>query len=119
MASYKTCTVQASQKRAFPASGNAQARACCNLVAQHERSVRRAALDLVGVGPFQNRLTALCMLANAADAVEVLSVALVLPTAGAEFRLSDSDKGLLTSAIFGCADERTGQRAPDFHRSAD
>ena len=58
------------------------------------------ALDLVGVGPFQNRLTALCMLANAADAVEVLSVALVLPTAGAEFRLSDSDKGLLTSAIF-------------------
>ena len=47
-----------------------------------------------------DRLTALCMLANAADAVEVLSVALVLPTAGAEFRLSDSDKGLLTSAIF-------------------
>ena len=58
------------------------------------------ALDLVGVGPFQNRLTALCMLANAADAVEVLSVALVLPTAGVEFHLSDSDKGLLTSAIF-------------------
>jgi|AntAceMinimDraft_12_1070368.scaffolds.fasta_scaffold79248_2 MFS family permease len=32
--------------------------------------------------------------------MQVLSIALVLPTAGREFGLSDADKGLLTSSIF-------------------
>ena len=58
------------------------------------------AIELAGAGAFQVRLTALLMLANAGDAVEVLSVALILPTAGAEFGLSASQKGVLTSAVF-------------------
>ena len=60
------------------------------------------------------------MLANAGDAVEVLSVALILPTAGDEFGLSNSQKGGLTSAVFagallgsvawGLAGDRIGRR---------
>ena len=79
------------------------------------------AIELVGMGSFQRWLTALCMLGNAADAVEVLSIALVLPTAGREFGLSDEDKGLLTSCIFaggfvgalgwGLVSDRFGRRA--------
>lgn len=78
------------------------------------------AIELAGAGAFQVRLTALLMLANAGDAVEVLSVALILPTAGAEFGLSASQKGALTSAVFagallgsfawGLAGDRVGRR---------
>ena len=78
------------------------------------------AIELAGAGAFQVRLTALLMLANAGDAVEVLSVALILPTAGAEFGLSASQKGVLTSAVFagallgsvawGLAGDRIGRR---------
>ena len=45
------------------------------------------AIELAGSGAFQVKLTLLLMLANAGDAVEVLSVALILPTAGDEFGL--------------------------------
>ena len=79
------------------------------------------AIASVGTGPFQRWLTALCMLGNAADAVEVLSVALVLPTAGQTFGLSDGDKGVLTSAVFlgglvgaigwGVVGDKVGRRA--------
>jgi hypothetical protein len=65
-----------------------------------ERISPERAISLVGLGPFQRWLTALCMLGNAADAVEVLSVGLILPTVGREFCLSDAQKGLLTSSIF-------------------
>ena len=78
------------------------------------------AIELAGAGAFQVRLTTLLMLANAGDAVEVLSVALILPTAGAEFGLSASQKGVLTSAVFagallgsvawGLAGDRIGRR---------
>ena len=78
------------------------------------------AIELAGAGAFQVRLTTLLMLANAGDAVEVLSVALILPTAGAEFGLSASQKGVLTSAVFagallgsvawGLAGDRVGRR---------
>ena len=78
------------------------------------------AIELAGAGAFQVRLTTLLMLANAGDAVQVLSVALILPTAGAEFGLSASQKGVLTSAVFagallgsvawGLAGDRVGRR---------
>jgi hypothetical protein len=87
----------------------------------HEVLTPERAIDLVGMGAFQRWLTLLCMLGNAADAVEVLSIALVLPTAGREFGLSDADKGLLTSCIFaggfmgslgwGLVGDRFGRRA--------
>jgi len=78
------------------------------------------AIELAGAGTFQVKLTLLLMLANAGDAVEVLSVALILPTAGDEFGLSNSQKGGLTSAVFagallgsvawGLAGDRIGRR---------
>lgn len=78
------------------------------------------AIELAGSGAFQVKLTLLLMLANAGDAVEVLSVALILPTAGDEFGLSNSQKGGLTSAVFagallgsvawGLAGDRIGRR---------
>ena len=61
---------------------------------------KERAIELAGSGAFQVKLTLLLMLANAGDAVEVLSVALILPTAGDEFGLSNSQKGGLTSAVF-------------------
>jgi MFS family permease len=58
------------------------------------------AVERVGVGPFQRRLTALCTLGNAADAVEVMSVALILPAAGADLGMTDAQKSALASAVF-------------------
>ena len=58
------------------------------------------AIELVGVGAFQVRLTALFTLANAADAIEVLSVGLMLPSVRADLGLSDDRSGALASAAF-------------------
>ena len=58
------------------------------------------AIELVGVGAFQVRLTALFTLANAADAIEVLSVGLMLPSVRADLGLSDERSGALASAAF-------------------
>ena len=55
------------------------------------------AVELVGFGSFHVWLTLILTLGNAADAVEVLSIALVLPNLT---HLSNEDKGALTSAVF-------------------
>jgi MFS family permease len=55
------------------------------------------AVELVGFGSFHVWLTLILTLGNAADAVEVLSIALVLPNLT---HLSDADKGALTAAVF-------------------
>jgi VNT family MFS transporter (synaptic vesicle glycoprotein 2) len=63
-----------------------------------------AALDLAGVGRFTTRMTLLCGLGNAADAVELLAVSLVLPAVGPDgrgaLRLSLNEMAALSSALF-------------------
>jgi hypothetical protein len=63
-----------------------------------------AALDAVGTGAFTTRMTLLCGLGNAADAIELLSVSLVLPAVGPDgrgsLRLSLQQLATLSAALF-------------------
>lgn len=56
----------------------------------------------VGVGPFQWAALVVCGLANAADAVEILGMSLVLPAAEADpgFEMTPRGKSALSSCIF-------------------
>jgi VNT family MFS transporter (synaptic vesicle glycoprotein 2) len=56
----------------------------------------------VGVGPFQWGALLVCGLANAADAVEILGMSLVLPAAEADpgFEMTPRGKSALSSCIF-------------------
>ncbi len=58
------------------------------------------AMDAIGYGKFQRKLMWICGLGWAADAMEVLLIAYVLPAAGAEWGLTNAQKGLLGTAIF-------------------
>ena len=63
-----------------------------------------AALALVGTGRAQRRLLFICGLGNAADAVELLAVSLVLPAIGEQgrgsLRLSVAQLASLSAALF-------------------
>ncbi|XP_037553339.1 synaptic vesicle 2-related protein, partial [Nematolebias whitei] len=61
----------------------------------YEEAVERA-----GFGRFHWLLLLVCGWANASDAVEILCVSFLLPTARCDLRLSSSDMGLLTASIF-------------------
>jgi VNT family MFS transporter (synaptic vesicle glycoprotein 2) len=52
------------------------------------------------VGRFQWTALAVCGLANASDAVEILGLSLVLPAAEEELRLTAAGKSALSSCIF-------------------
>lgn len=54
----------------------------------------------LGFGLFHWILLAVCGWANASDAVEILCVSFLLPTARCDLHLSSSDMGLLTASIF-------------------
>lgn len=58
------------------------------------------AIEQVGFGRFQRKLMVLCGLGWAADAMEVLLIAFVLPAVGEEWKLTAGQKGLLGTAIF-------------------
>eukprot|EP00879_Flechtneria_rotunda_P009853 GHRR01010305.1.p1 GENE.GHRR01010305.1~~GHRR01010305.1.p1 ORF type:complete len:541 (+),score=182.46 GHRR01010305.1:268-1890(+) len=58
------------------------------------------ALEHVGVGRFQWIALAMCGMANAADAVEILGMSLVLPAAGDDLDLTAAGKSALSSCIF-------------------
>lgn len=58
------------------------------------------AIESVGFGRFQKKLMVICGLGWAADAMEVLLIAFVLPAVGQEWGLSDTQKGLLGTAVF-------------------
>jgi VNT family MFS transporter (synaptic vesicle glycoprotein 2) len=49
---------------------------------------------------FHGLLLLVCGWANASDAVEILCVSFLLPTARCDLQLSSSDMGLLTASIF-------------------
>jgi hypothetical protein len=54
----------------------------------------------VGVGRFQWTALAVCGLANASDAVEILALSLVLPAAEDDLHLTAAGKSALSSCIF-------------------
>lgn len=54
----------------------------------------------LGFGLFHWILLVVCGWANASDAVEILCVSFLLPTARCDLHLSSSDMGLLTASIF-------------------
>ncbi|CAJ1056162.1 synaptic vesicle glycoprotein 2C [Xyrichtys novacula] len=58
------------------------------------------AVDKAGFGVFHYALLVVCGWANASDAVEILCVSFLLPTARCDMQLTSSDMGLLTASIF-------------------
>ncbi|KAJ7998319.1 hypothetical protein DPEC_G00221460 [Dallia pectoralis] len=58
------------------------------------------AVDEAGFGLFHGMLLVVCGWANASDAVEVLCVSFLLPTARCDLQLSSSDMGFLTASLF-------------------
>ena len=58
------------------------------------------AIEAVGFGRFQKKLMVICGLGWAADAMEVLIIAFVLPVVAVEWALSSGQTGLLGTAIF-------------------
>ncbi|XP_019934439.2 synaptic vesicle glycoprotein 2B [Paralichthys olivaceus] len=58
------------------------------------------AMEEAGFGLFHWLLLVVCGWANASDAVEILCVSFLLPTARCDLLLTSSDMGLLTASIF-------------------
>ncbi|XP_061629391.1 synaptic vesicle glycoprotein 2C isoform X1 [Phyllopteryx taeniolatus] len=58
------------------------------------------AIEAAGFGSFHWLLLLVCGWANASDAVEIVGVSFLLPTARCDLLLSSSDMGLLTASIF-------------------
>ncbi|XP_027884319.1 synaptic vesicle glycoprotein 2B [Xiphophorus couchianus] len=65
-----------------------------------KRLTYEEAVEEAGFGLFHWLLLAVCGWANASDAVEILCVSFLLPTARCDLQLSSSDMGLLTASIF-------------------
>jgi hypothetical protein len=55
---------------------------------------------LQGYGKFHYLFLLVCGLANASDAVEVLCISFLLPSAECELKLTTSDKGWLSAIMF-------------------
>ncbi|XP_022611618.1 synaptic vesicle glycoprotein 2C-like isoform X2 [Seriola dumerili] len=66
----------------------------------HRRLTYEEAVEEAGFGLFHWLLLVVCGWANASDAVEILCVSFLLPTARCDLLLSSSDMGLLTASIF-------------------
>ncbi|KPP70829.1 synaptic vesicle glycoprotein 2C-like [Scleropages formosus] len=58
------------------------------------------AVEKAGFGLFHGLLLGVCGWANASDAVEILCVSFLLPTARCDLRLSSSDMGVLNASVF-------------------
>ena len=57
-------------------------------------------LFVAGFGRFQYWLVAACGLANASDAIEIICVSFLLPSAECDFKLSSVDKGWISATMF-------------------
>lgn len=66
----------------------------------YEPVTYEAALKLIGYGKFHIILLALCGWAVSSDAIEVLSVSFMLPSAQCDLKLTSEDKGWLNAIIF-------------------
>lgn len=69
-------------------------------VGAQRRLTYEEAVEEAGFGLFHWLLLVVCGWANASDAVEILCVSFLLPTARCDLLLSSSDMGLLTASIF-------------------
>ncbi|RNA29098.1 synaptic vesicle glyco 2B-like [Brachionus plicatilis] len=58
------------------------------------------ALSAIGFGKFHLLLLFICGLANSSDAIEILCVSFVLPSAECDLNMSSTDKGYLSSITF-------------------
>ncbi|CAF0814444.1 unnamed protein product [Brachionus calyciflorus] len=58
------------------------------------------ALSSIGFGKFHLALLFICGLANSSDAIEILCVSFVLPSAECDLHMSSADKGFLSSITF-------------------
>lgn len=58
------------------------------------------ALSTIGFGKFHILLLFICGLANSSDAIEILCVSFVLPSAECDLKMSSTDKGYLSSITF-------------------
>jgi putative MFS transporter len=58
------------------------------------------AIEKAGFGKFQKKLMVICGLGWAADAMEILLIAFILPVVAKEWKLSTTEQGLLGTAIF-------------------
>lgn len=58
------------------------------------------AIEEAGFGLFHGLLLVICGWANASDAVEILCVSFLLPTARCDLQLSSSDMGILMASLF-------------------
>jgi len=67
---------------------------------REEEKAYEALLNHVGFGKFQILLLLVCGWANASDAVEILCVSFILPSAECELKLTPEGKGILTAVIF-------------------
>lgn len=56
--------------------------------------------SFAGHGKFHYWLLLVCGWANAADAVEILCVSFLLPSAECDLRMTSADKGLLSGMVF-------------------
>ncbi|XP_054475419.1 synaptic vesicle glycoprotein 2B [Anoplopoma fimbria] len=73
----------------------------CDASGSEERRLTyEEAVEKAGFGLFHWLLLVVCGWANASDAVEILCVSFLLPTARCDLLLSSSDMGLLTASIF-------------------
>ncbi|XP_029910169.1 synaptic vesicle glycoprotein 2B [Myripristis murdjan] len=80
-------------------------RSTANIPHDADKSAQRRltyeeAVEEAGFGLFHAFLLVVCGWANASDAVEILCVSFLLPTARCDLQLSSSDMGLLTASIF-------------------
>lgn len=69
-------------------------------VCAKKRLTFEEAVEEAGFGLFHWLLLVMCGWANASDAVEILCVSFLLPTARCDLQLTSSDMGLLTASIF-------------------
>jgi len=67
---------------------------------EREEKSYEALLNHIGFGKFHVLLLLVCGWANASDAVEILCVSFILPSAECELQLSAEGKGVLTAVIF-------------------
>ncbi|XP_026856386.2 synaptic vesicle glycoprotein 2B isoform X2 [Electrophorus electricus] len=66
----------------------------------HRKLSYEEAVEEAGFGLSHGLLLVVCGWANASDAVEILCVSFLLPTARCDMQLSSADMGLLTASIF-------------------
>lgn len=58
------------------------------------------ALSTIGFGKFHIFLLLICGLANSSDAIEILCISFVLPSAECDLKMTSTDKGYLSSITF-------------------